>query len=298
MAVGEVADALATADGSAAVAVGRDCNLFGHRFRKVERRPDENHPPAAARLPLDGVVTKDRKLTPAGIEGTVLVTGGTGALGRAVLAELLDSGASVVSTWVDKREIERLPGELTERVQLVEADLSSDDGAAAAVKAAIEAGSGGLSGLVNLVGGFAAGGRLHEEPTETLEKMLALNLVITARATRAALPALLEGDGGTIICVGAKHALQPFPGGAAVSISKAGVLALVRALDVEYRTDGVRSNVILPNLIDTPANRASDPDADTSKWVKPEEIARVVRFLCSPDSAPVSGAEIPVYGRA
>lgn len=298
MAVGEVADALAAADGSAPVAVGRDCNLVGHRFRKVERSPDENHPPAADRLGPYGVVCKDTKLTTPGIEGTVLVTGGTGALGSAVLAELLEGGATVVSTWVNEREIERLPAGLAEAVELVEADLSSDEGAAAAVKAAIEAGGGGLSGLVNLVGGFAAGGRLHEEPTETLEKMLALNLMTTARASRAALPALLEGDGGTIVCVGAKHALQPFPGGAAVSISKAGVLALVRALDAEYRTDGVRSNVILPNLIDTPANRASDPDADTSKWVKPQEIARVVRFLCSADSAPVSGAQIPVYGRA
>jgi NAD(P)-dependent dehydrogenase (short-subunit alcohol dehydrogenase family) len=107
----------------------------------------------------------------------------------------------------------------------------------------------------------------------------------------------MEGDGGTIVCVGAKHALNPFPGGAAVSISKAAVLSLVRTLDAEYRKDGVRANAILPNLIDTPANRASDPDADTSNWVQPAEIARVIRFLSSSDSAPVSGAQIPVYGR-
>lgn len=226
-----------------------------------------------------------------------MVTGGTGALGRAVLAELLDSGATVVSTWVSEREVEGLPGELTERIELVEADLSSDAGAAAGVAAAIKAGGGGLSGLVNLVGGFAAGGRLHEEPTETIEKMLSLNLMTAVRTCRAALPALIESGAATIVCVGAKHALEPFPGGAAASISKAAVLALVRALDAEYRTDDVRSNAILPNMIDTPANRASDPDADVSKLVPPQEIARVVRFLSSPDSAPVSGAAIPVYGR-
>ncbi|MBA2440165.1 MAG: SDR family oxidoreductase, partial [Thermoleophilaceae bacterium] len=79
---------------------------------------------------------------------------------------------------------------------------------------------------------------------------------------------------------------------------KAGVLALVRALDAEYRDAGVRSNAVLPSVIDTPANRESMPDADWSKWVPPEEIARVIRFLCSEDSAPTSGAAVPVYGSA
>jgi NAD(P)-dependent dehydrogenase (short-subunit alcohol dehydrogenase family) len=230
------------------------------------------------------------------IEGTILVTGGTGALGRAVLADLLQTGATVVSTWVNEREIESLPPELG-AVKLVKADLSSDEGAAAAVEAAIAEGNGSLSGLVNLVGGFAAGGRIHEEPTATLEKMLALNLLTAAHSCHAALPSLMEDGGGTIVCVAAKHARAPFPGGAAVSISKAGILALVRALDAEYSADGVRANAIVPNLIDTPANRAADPDADTSKFVPPEEIAAVIRFLSSSDSAPVSGAEIPVYGR-
>jgi NAD(P)-dependent dehydrogenase (short-subunit alcohol dehydrogenase family) len=228
--------------------------------------------------------------------GTILVTGGTGALGGAVLADLLDSGATVASTWVAERELERLDEQLKKDVQLIQADLSSDEGCESAVAAATETGQ--LSGLVNLVGGFAAGGRLHEEPIETLEKMLALNLMTTARMCRAALPSLMEGDGGTIVCVGAKHALHPFPGGAAVSISKAAVLQLVKTLDAEYRKDGVRANAILPNLIDTPANRASDPDADTSNWPKPAEIARVIRFLSSSASAPISGAQVPVYGKS
>jgi NAD(P)-dependent dehydrogenase (short-subunit alcohol dehydrogenase family) len=228
-------------------------------------------------------------------EGTILVTGGTGALGRAVLADLLQSGATVVSTWVHEKEVESLPSGL-EAVKLVQADLSSDEGAAAAVEAAVAEGNGPLTGLVNLVGGFAAGGRIHEEPSTTVEKMIALNLMTTVHSCHAALPSLLEGGGGTIVCVAAKHAHAPFPGGAAVSISKAAVLALVRALDAEYRADGIRANAILPNLIDTPANRAADPDAELSKFVPPEEIAAVISFLSSAASAPVSGAEIPVFG--
>jgi NAD(P)-dependent dehydrogenase (short-subunit alcohol dehydrogenase family) len=234
--------------------------------------------------------------TPNRIEGTVLVSGGTGALGRAVLAELLDAGADVVSTWVAERELDAVQGELGEpdRLRLVEADLSSDDGAASAVATASD---GVITGLVSLVGGFASGGRLHEAPAEEFERMLELNLMTAARLARAALPKLAEA-GGSIVCVGAKAALQPFSGATGYIVSKSAVLALVRTLAVEYRDDGVRANAVLPSVIDTPANREAMPDGDHSTWVPPAEIARVVRFLVCADSAPVSGALMPVYGRA
>ena len=128
--------------------------------------------------------------------------------------------------------------------------------------------------------------------------MLALNVMTAFRSCRAALPAMLDQGGGSIVCVGAKAALEPFSGASGYITSKAAVLAFVRALAVEYRDDGIRANAILPSVIDTPANRKAMPDADHSAWVPPEQIARVVRFLCSPDSAPTSGASIPVYGRA
>ncbi len=213
-----------------------------------------------------------------------------------MLGELADAGATVVSTWLVEQELEHLDPDLKERVDLVQADLSSEEGAAAAVEAA--AAKGDLTGLVNLVGGFGAGERFGEEPLSSLEKMMDLNLMTAARMCRAALPRLVEGDGGAIVCVGTRSALEPFSGGAAYSVSKAAVLALVRSLDVEYRDDGVRVNAVVPSVIDTPANRESMPDADFEKWVRPAEIARVIRFLCSPDSAPVSGTWLPVYGRA
>jgi len=100
------------------------------------------------------------------------------------------------------------------------------------------------------------------------------------------------------VCVSSRAAVQPFAGAAGYVTAKAAVLAFTEALAVEYTGDGIRTNAILPSIIDTPGNRASQPDADHSRWVKPEEIARVIAFLCSPDSAPISGARIPVYGRA
>jgi NAD(P)-dependent dehydrogenase (short-subunit alcohol dehydrogenase family) len=233
---------------------------------------------------------------PGRVEGVALVTGGTGGLGRAVVMDLLDGGARVVTTWLMEHERDAIESELGDRdgLTLVEANLL-EGGAESAVAAAAKAGP--VRALVNLVGGFTAGPRLHEADPAELDKMLALNLASAVNCCRAALPELIKG-GGSIVCVGARPALRPFSGGSAYAISKAAVLALVRSLHVEYREDGVRANAILPSVIDTPRNREEQPDADFEAWVTPAAIARVIRFLCSPDSDPISGAEIPVYGRA
>jgi NAD(P)-dependent dehydrogenase (short-subunit alcohol dehydrogenase family) len=232
----------------------------------------------------------------AAVDGTVLVSGGTGALGRPVLRELLGAGARVVSTWIHEPEVDAVRDELGEPdgLELVQADLSSEQGAVEAVEAASAI---ALTGLVNLAGGFAAGGRLHEAPADEFERQLELNLMTAMRLTRAALPRLIEA-GGSVVCVGTKAALEPFSGASGYVVSKAALLSLVRALAIEYRDDGVRVNAILPSVIDTPANRKAMPGADHSSWVSPAEIARVIRFLLSSDSAPISGALVPVYGRA
>lgn len=232
------------------------------------------------------------------LEGTVLVTGGTGALGTAVVGELLTAGARVVSTWIVPEQRDRIQAELGshELLELCEADCSTEAGAAIAVDAATTKPP--LAALVNLIGGYASGGRLHEAPADELQRMLDLNLTTAYWTTRAALPTMLAQGGGSIVCVGAKGAVQPFKGSPAYNVAKTAVVGLVRALAVDYRDDGIRANAVLPSVIDTPANREQMPDADHSKWVPPVHIARVIRFLCGPDSAPTSGAAIPVYGRS
>jgi len=169
---------------------------------------------------------------------------------------------------------------------------------AAAVGAAAGDPAAPLRALVNLVGGYAAGGRVHETPVEELERLLALNLRPTWLVTQAVLPHLTGGGGGAIVCVAARAAVAPFPGGAGYAAAKAAVLAFAQAVAVEYRRDGVRCNAVLPSVIDTPANRAAQPDADHARWVPPQQVAEVIRFLCGEQSAPTSGAAIPVYGRA
>lgn len=223
---------------------------------------------------------------------SVVITGGTGGLGSAVTETMLEAGWRVVVPYNDPSELTRVKA--NKRLELIEADLFDP----AAAKDVIAHAGGTLGALVNLVGGFAEGGRVHETPIEDFERQFRLNLRATYLMCQAALPRMLEGGGGAIVCVSAQAALRPFSGAAGYITAKGALLTFVDALAVEYLDDGVRTNAILPSVIDTPGNRAAQPDADHSRWVAPAEIARVIRFLCSEDSAPTSGAHIPVYGRA
>jgi NAD(P)-dependent dehydrogenase (short-subunit alcohol dehydrogenase family) len=227
---------------------------------------------------------------------SVLVTGGTGGLGAAVTATLLDDGWRVTVPWVAEAELERV--EEREGLTLVQADLGEPDAVESAVATAASQDGAPLGAVVNLVGGFASGPKVHETSLEDFQAQFDLNVKPTFLVTRAALPHLLKGGGGSIVCVGTRAALDPFPGGAAYAASKSAVLTFVKAVAKEYKNDGVRCNAILPSVIDTPANRAAQPDADPSRWVSPDEIAQVVRFLCSDESAATSGAAVPVYGKA
>src|SRR3954447_10043524 len=185
----------------------------------------------------------------------VLVAGGTGALGSAVVKELVHAGYEVGATWLVERERERLEG--MAGVELIEADLFDPDAAAAAVNSI-----GTLRAVVNLVGGYAEGNRIHELDPDEFDRLMRLNLRPNVLLARAAIPRFLENGGGSYVAVSARPALKPFPGAAPYIVSKAAVLSFVQALDTEYRGDGIRANAILPSVIDTPANRSSQPDAD------------------------------------
>ncbi len=227
---------------------------------------------------------------------TAIVTGGTGGLGAAVVERLLADGWRVVVPWIAERELERLPSR--EGLELVQADLSDSDAVGGVVARAAGDEAAPVRGLANLVGGFAMGGKVHETPINEFEAQFRVNLRPTYLMTQAVLRETLGRGGGAIVCVGSRAALQPFPGAAGYIASKAAVTAFVQAVAAEYKNDGIRCNAILPSTIDTPANRASMPNADHEKWVKPAEIAGVVAHLLSTDAAPTSGAAVPVYGRA
>jgi NAD(P)-dependent dehydrogenase (short-subunit alcohol dehydrogenase family) len=230
------------------------------------------------------------------MDRSALITGGTGGLGTAVVEAFLAGGWRVVVPWIERKELERLPAR--DGLTLIEADLFESASVANVVGAAAGEAAAPLGAVVNLIGGFAAGARVHETPIEDFERQFRLNLRPTYLVTQAGLPHLIDAGGGSIVCVSTRAALEPFSGAAGYAASKAAVLAFVKAVATEYRDDHVRCNAILPSVIDTPANRASTPDANHSKWVAPAQIAAVIRFLCEEESAAVSGAAVPVYGRA
>jgi NAD(P)-dependent dehydrogenase (short-subunit alcohol dehydrogenase family) len=231
------------------------------------------------------------------VGATVLVTGATGGLGPAVVGAFLADGWRVVATSRSGRPPQDLVGH--DRLESVATDLFEPADVAEAVTVAVGDRAGApLRALVNLVGGYAAGGRVHETPVEQFERQLTLNLRPTYLVTQAVLPHLVDVGGGAIVCVSARAAVAPFRGAGGYVSAKAAVLAFAQAVAVEYRADGVRCNAVLPSVIDTPANRAAQPEADPSRWVPPEQVAAVIRFLCGEESAPTSGGAIPVYGRA
>jgi NAD(P)-dependent dehydrogenase (short-subunit alcohol dehydrogenase family) len=227
---------------------------------------------------------------------TALITGGTGGLGSAVTRAFLETGWRVVVPWIVEAELERV--EDHPNVHTRRADLFDPDSATAVAAFAAGEPDAPLRAVVNLVGGFAMGGRVHETPVEDFESQLRLNLRPTYLASQAALPHLIAAGGGAIVCVSSRAALRPFPGAAGYITAKAAVLALVDAMAAEYQPDGIRVNAVLPSVIDTPANRAAMPDADHASWVTPAQIGAVIRFLCEDGSGVISGAHLPVYGNS
>jgi NAD(P)-dependent dehydrogenase (short-subunit alcohol dehydrogenase family) len=152
--------------------------------------------------------------------------------------------------------------------------------------------------VVNLIGGYTPPQELAMLDIGVLRQQFELNLVTAAIVTKYAMPMLAARGGGAIVHVSSRVALQKWEAAFSYSVSKLGVVRLVEAAAVEGREDGVRVNCILPSIIDTPANRAALPNAMHHTWPKPSELAAVLAFLVSDDAALISGAAIPVYGRA
>ena len=226
------------------------------------------------------------------VNRTVLVTGGTGGLGSAVTKHLLDTGWRVVVPWLVREELSRLSDH--PNLHLVEANLSDESDLNEVLTLAAADPEAPLFGLVNLVGGFTSGQRVHEAPVEVLDSQLSMNLRTTYTVTQAALPHLIRTGGGSIICMSAAAARRPFPGAAPYIASKAAIVALVETLALEYIDDHIRVNALLPFVIDTPGNRAAMPDSDRRSWSRPTEIAKVIDFLLSENGASITGGSIPV----
>lgn len=229
-----------------------------------------------------------------------LVSGGTGGLGRAVTLAFLAEGARVAVPYFDQQEFDDLKAATSGYASMLE-EQSVDVTDEAAVRSYVDdvvSKYGRLDAMVNTVGGYAGGLKLWETDTTVFTRMLHLNLRSGFALARAVAPAMLKQGRGAIVNIAAKAAFDHAAGASAYAASKAAAVAMMDCLAADLKGTGVRVNSILPSIIDTKANRAAMPDADFSKWPKPEEIARVILFLCSDDAAVVHGAAVPVYGNS
>ncbi len=230
---------------------------------------------------------------------SVLVAGGTGGLGRAVSLGFLDEGASVVVTYRDQKEFDVLESAVTEKSLLegYNADLT-DEAAVQQLIARILADHRGLDAVVNAVGAYAGGVPLWGMESKVFDRMMALNLRSGFILARAVVPAMLKQRSGVIINIASKAAFDHAAGAAAYVASKAAAVAMMDSLAADLNGTGVRVNSVLPSIIDTEANRKAMPGADFAQWPKPENIARVILFLCSDDAKLIHGAAVPVYGNS
>jgi NAD(P)-dependent dehydrogenase (short-subunit alcohol dehydrogenase family) len=228
----------------------------------------------------------------------VLVAGGTGGLGRAVALAFLEAGAQVVVTFRMQEEFDALKSAAGKSGANLEGHAIdvTDEIAVRQLVEKIVAKYRRLDAMVNTVGGYAGGTKLWELETKVFDQMLALNLRTGYALSRAAVRAMLKEGYGAIVNVAAKAAFDHAGGAAAYAASKSAAVALLDSLAADLKGSGVRVNTILPSIIDTEMNRKAMPKADFTKWPKPEDIARVILFLCSDDAKVIHGAAIPVYG--
>ena len=228
---------------------------------------------------------------------TVIVTGGTGALGGSVVRGFLDAGARVLVTYVVEAEVAPFRqqfADVADRAELHRCDVRQ----AAEVEALLQhVPTGELRAVVNLAGGYRWT-KVADADDATLEHLLDLNLRTTFAMCRAAAPALVAAGGGAIVNVSARAALRGEAGNGVYGATKAAVLALTQSLSAELKGDGVNVNAVLPSIIDTPANRKAMPKSDPTAWVAPGDLASVIVFLASNAAAAIHGAAIPVYGLA
>lgn len=227
--------------------------------------------------PLDGKVT--------------LITGAKGGLGTFVTQAFLDAGARVIGVSRSIRQDDfphpdflAMPAELTsgDHARRLAADVISRFGR--------------IDALVHVMGGFAGGQSVADTDDPTLDQMLDLNYRAAFYIARAVIPYMRQQGSGRILAVASRQGVEPGAMVGAYSASKAALVALIRVIALENKDRGISANSVLPGTMDTPANRAGDPNADTSKWVQPSKVAALLAHLASDASAQITGAAIPVYG--
>jgi NAD(P)-dependent dehydrogenase (short-subunit alcohol dehydrogenase family) len=234
------------------------------------------------------------------LEGkTTIITGGSGGLGISVVKLFLEHGANVICTYHREDELKKLMPlmeQYQKSVVLVKGNVTKEKPILKIANNVVSRFK-SVDILINIVGGFRAGD-ITNTGIDTFDQMIDLNLKSTFICCKSVIPQMIKQKSGKIINLAAKPALSGAAGISAYAASKAGVLNLTKSLSEEVLKYNINVNAIVPGTIDTEANRRAMPKAKHKNWVKPEQIAKVMLFLCSKDSDPISGTGIPVYGKS
>jgi NAD(P)-dependent dehydrogenase (short-subunit alcohol dehydrogenase family) len=226
----------------------------------------------------------------------VLITGGTGALGKSLTQRFVSSGATTIATYLNDEKIEALKGQNTINAELIKADVTREEQVVKLISTIVER-FGHIDILVNSVGGYLGGKSVTDLEEHEWDLMMNLNLKSAFLISKHVIPVMKSsGRGGKIVHISSKTGLKSEGHDSAYAASKSGLIRLVESISQETMELGINVNCILPSVIDTEANRRAMPKADFSKWVKTDDLTNVVFFLCSEDAKVITGAAIPTYG--
>ena len=227
----------------------------------------------------------------------VLITGGTGALGRAVAQACGTSNATTVVTYIIEEEREDVKSKIKTIAELVKADITKEDQAKKLVSHVIKTYD-RIDVLVNVVGGYLGSKTVAELDETEWDKMMSMNLKSAFLISKHVIPLMVAAKHGKIVHISSRTGLKSDGYDSAYSASKSGLIRLVESISEEVKEHNINVNCILPSTIDTEANRNAMPNSDFSKWVKTEDLANLVLFLCSDEAKVINGAAIPAYGLA
>jgi len=224
----------------------------------------------------------------------ILITGGTGGLGRFVTKRCLIGGGKLFLTYRSENDKNKFRAELSsgdqDQITFIKADLADADSVKQFYSQLAK-----IEVLLHLAGGFAMGA-IERFPLEDWQRQLNLNLTTSFLVIRYALPLMQKINYGRIVTIASRTAVEPAAQMAAYAAAKAGVVALTKSVAEETKGTGITANVVLPGIIDTPANRKAMGTDNQSKWVAPEALAEIIFFLGSEKAGDIRGATIPVYG--
>jgi NAD(P)-dependent dehydrogenase (short-subunit alcohol dehydrogenase family) len=227
----------------------------------------------------------------------VLVTGGTGALGRAITKAFIASNATVISSYVSDREADQLEAQIKSVVHLIRADMEKEEEVKNLVSSILYK-YGRIHILVNVVGGYIGSKSVAELDEKEWDLMMNMNLKSAFLISKNVIPQMISSKNGKIVHISSRFGLKSIGYDSAYAASKSGLIRLVESLSEEVKDFNINVNCIMPSIIDTEKNRIIMPNADHNKWVKPRDLASIVLFLCTEEGKVITGAAIPTFGLA